>query len=110
MVLSIYYLLVALCEEIAFRGYIGTRIYRLIKKKWIAIIVAGILFVVMHFPYRMISYGMTLSQSTINNFSWILDLFTTHIILNFIYLKTNSLYGSIIPHWISNLAYNIVSK
>lgn len=110
LILLVYYFLVAVCEEIVFRGYIGTRIYGLIKQRWLAVMVVGILFVIMHFPYRMIAYGMTLSDLTINNVSWIIDLFTTHLILNFIYLKTNSLYGAIIPHWMSNFAYNIILK
>lgn len=58
----------------------------------------------------MIAYGVTLSDLTINNFGWLLDLFIFHIVLNFIYLKTNSLYGAIIPHWISDLAYSIILK
>ena len=41
------------------RGYIGMRIYGLIKKKWLATFAVGILFIIMHFPYRMIAYGMT---------------------------------------------------
>ncbi|MEF2663377.1 MAG: CPBP family intramembrane glutamic endopeptidase [Bacilli bacterium] len=108
--LIIYYLLVSVCEEFVFRGYIGTRIFGFFKNKYIAICLTGILFIVMHFPYRMIAYGMILSDLTINNFGWIIDLFITHIIFSFIYLKTNSLYGAIIPHWVSNLAYNIVLK
>ena len=108
LILLVYYLLVSVCEEFVFRGYIGTRIYGLIKKRWIAVFVVGILFIIMHFPYRMIAYGMTLYDLTIKNFSWIIDLLITHLVLNFIYLKTNSLYGAIIPHWMSNLAYNII--
>ena len=107
-ILLVYYLLVAVCEEFVFRGYIGTRIYGLFKNKWLAVFIAGILFIIMHFPYRMIAYRMTLSDLTIKNFSWIIDLFITHLVLNFIYLKTNSLYGAIIPHWMSNFAYNII--
>lgn len=110
MMLIIYYLLVSFCEEIVFRGYIGTRLFGLVKKKWLAVIVTGLLFIIMHFPYRMIAYEMTLGDLTINNMSWIIDLFITHTILSYIYMKTNSLYGSIIPHWISNLAYNIVVR
>lgn len=110
LILLVYYFLVAVCEEIVFRGYIGTRIYGLIKKRWLAVFVVGILFIAMHFPYRMIAYGMTLSDLTIKKFSWIIDLFITHLVLNFIYLKTNSLYGAIIPHWMSNFAYNIILK
>lgn len=108
--LIIYYLLVSVCEEFVFRGYIGTRIYGFFKNKYIAICLTGILFIIMHFPYKMIAYGVTLSDLTINNFGWLLDLFIFHIVLNFIYLKTNSLYGAIIPHWISDLAYSIILK
>lgn len=110
LILVVYYFLVAVCEEIVFRGYIGTRIYGLIKRRWLAIFVVGILFIIMHFPYRMIAYGMTLSNLTIKDFDWIINLFITHLVLNFVYLKTNSLYGAIIPHWMSNFAYNIILK
>lgn len=107
---AVYYLIVALGEEIVFRGYIGTRLYGFIKNQYLVIIINGILFVLMHFPYRMIVYGMTISDLTISNMGWIIDLFITHIVLTFIYLKTNSLYGSIISHWMSNLAYNLVLR
>lgn len=110
LILSIYYLLVSVCEEVVFRGYIGTRIYGLIKKRWLAVFVVGILFIIMHFPYRMIAYGMSLRDLTINNFSCMADLFITHTVFTFIYSKTNSLYGAIIPHWMSNFAYNILLR
>ena len=103
----VYYLLVAVCEEFVFRGFIGTRLNGLIKNKYIVIIVTGLLFVVMHFPYRMIAANMSISDFDIG---WLIDLFKTHLILSFIYMKTNSIYGSVIPHWISNLAYEIVLK
>lgn len=108
--LTIYYLIVALCEEIVFRGYISTRLYGLIENQYLVIIVSGILFVLMHFPYRMIAFEMTLSDLTIYNMGWILDLFITHVILSIIFLKTDSLYGAIIPHWMSNLAYNLIIR
>lgn len=108
--LVIYFLTVALCEEIVFRGYIGTRLHGLIKNQYLVIMITGILFIVMHFPYRMIAYSMTIVDLTIRNIGWILDLFLTHIVLSFVYMKTNSLYGSIIPHWMSNLAYNLVAR
>ncbi len=106
----IYYLTVGLCEEIVFRGYIGTRLYGLIKNHYFVILVNGILFVLMHFPYRIIMYNMTISDLTIFNIAWILNLFITHIVFSFIYLKTNSLYGAVIPHWMSNLAYNLIAR
>ena len=105
--LAIYFLLVSVCEEFVFRGYIGTRLNGLIKNKYIALFITGILFVVMHFPYRMIAANMSLSDFDIE---WIINLFIFHLIMSFIYMKSNSIYGSIIPHWISDLAYEIVSK
>ena len=103
----IYFLLVAVSEEFVFRGFIGTRLNGLINNKYIVIIATGLLFVVMHFPYRMIAFNMSLCDFDIG---WIINLFIFHLIMSFIYMKTNSIYGSIIPHWISDLAYEIVSK
>ena len=105
--LAIYFLLVSVCEELVLRGYIGTRLNGLIKNKYIALFITGILFVVMHFPYRMIAANMSLSDFDIG---WLINLFIFHLIMSFIYMKSNSIYGSIIPHWISDLAYEIVSK
>jgi membrane protease YdiL (CAAX protease family) len=110
IVLMVYYLSVSLCEEVVFRGYIGTRLNGIVKNQWISIILTGLLFVIMHFPYRMIAYGIPLQELTYGSLSWIADLFITHTILSIIYAKTNSLYGAILPHWMSNLAYAIVDR
>lgn len=108
--LIIYFFLVALCEEIVFRGYIGTRITGLVKNRYLSILLTGILFVLMHFPYRMIAYKMSLYDLFISNGGWILNLLFFHVVMNFIYSRTNSLYGSIIPHWLSDLGYDILVK
>ena len=105
--LMVYFLLVAICEEFVFRGFIGTRLNGLIKNKYIVVLITGLLFVIMHFPYRMTAANMSLSDFDIG---WIINLFVFHLVMSFIYMKTNSIYGSIIPHWISDLAYEIVSK
>ena len=105
--LIVYFLLVAICEELVFRGFIGTRLNGLIKNKYIVVLITGLLFVVMHFPYRMTAANMSLSDFDIG---WLINLFVFHLVMSFIYMKTNSIYGSIIPHWISDLAYEIVSK
>ena len=105
--LMVYFLLVAICEEFVFRGFIGTRLNGLIKNKYIVVLITGLLFVIMHFPYRMTAANMSLTDFDIG---WLINLFIFHLIMSFIYMKTNSIYGSIIPHWISDLAYEIVSK
>lgn len=105
----VFYFMVAVCEELVFRGYIGTRMHSLVKHKSLAVILSGILFVFMHYPYRMMAYGMTLSDF-FGNTRWIIDLFITHVVLSLIYMNTNSLYGAVIPHWISDLAYSIIDR
>lgn len=109
-VLTVYYFLVSFSEEIVFRGYIATRLYGFIKNKYFAWVLTGILFVLMHFPYRMIAYDMSIMDLTVGNIRWIVDLFVTHTLFTFISKKTNSLWGAVLPHWMSNLAYNIVAR
>ena len=58
----------------------------------------------------MIAYYMTLNDLLIGKFDWLVNLFIFRITMNFFYMKTNSLYGSIIPHWLSDLGYDIISK
>jgi len=105
--LTMYFLLVSICEEMVFRGYIGTRINGIFKNRFLSVLVTGFLFVVMHFPYRMITANMSICDFDIG---WIINLFVFNLVMSFIYMKSNSIYGSIIPHWISDLAYEIVSK
>lgn len=107
---TIYFFLVALCEEVVFRGYIGTRINGLVKNRLVTVLITGLLFVVMHYPYRMIAYNMSLYDITIKNIGWIINLLVFHVVMNFIYSRTNSLHGSIIPHWLSDLGYDVLIK
>ncbi|WP_035291897.1 hypothetical protein [Clostridium sp. KNHs214] len=51
------------------------------------------------------SYSSNLKLYTIKDGLLSLTLFGI-----FIFMKTNSLYGAIIPHWISNLASSIIDK
>lgn len=104
----LYYYAVGLCEEVIFRGYIGTRLCGLIKNVYVVTVLTGLLFVLMHFPFRMIAYHMTF-MGLATNFSYMTDLFVTHMILSFIYIKSDSLHGAILPHWVSNLSYAIVT-
>lgn len=104
----LYFFTVGLGEEVIFRGYIGTRLCGVIKNVYVATVLTGLLFVLMHFPFRMIAYHMTFMELA-TNFSYMLDLFITHLILSFIYIKSDSLYGAILPHWVSDLSYSIVT-
>ena len=57
-----YFVIIALSEEISFRGFIQPRLYPLVKNEWLTILIGGILFVFMHYPFQMAMRGMTFSQ------------------------------------------------
>lgn len=104
----VYYFTVGFCEEVVFRGYILTRLHGLVRNVYIDILLSGILFVLMHFPFRMAAYHMSFLELA-SNIPYMADLFVTSLILSFIRVKSDSLYGAILPHWISDLSYAIVT-
>ena len=104
----VYFFTVGLTEEVMFRGYLETRLHALTKHIWMDVIITGVLFVLMHFPFRMRAYSVSFIEF-ITNAPYILDLFITHLILSYVRIKSDSLYGAIIPHWISDFAYRIVT-
>lgn len=107
-VYTIYFMTVGVAEEVMFRGYIETRLHGFTKRMLLDVLLTGIMFLLMHFPYRMVAYNMSFWQ-LITNVQYMLDLFITHLILSYIRIKSDCLYGAIIPHWISDLAYKIVT-
>lgn len=108
LVYIFYFFTVGLAEEVMFRGFIETRLHGCTKSIILDVLLTGILFLLMHFPFRMVAYRMSFRQ-LITNVPYMLDLFVTHLILSCIRIKSDSLYGAILPHWISDLAYRIVT-
>ena len=108
LIYIIYFFTVGLCEEVIFRGYILTRLYGMVRNVFIDILLSGVFFVLMHFPFRMIAYNMSFFELAAN-VPYMIDLFVTSLVLSFIRVKSDSLYGAIIPHWISDLSYSIVT-
>lgn len=108
LIYIIYFFTVGLCEEVIFRGYILTRLYGIVKNVYIDILLSGIFFVLMHFPFRMVAYDLSFLD-LVTNVPYMTDLFVTGLILSFIRIKSDSLYGAILPHWISDLSYSIVT-
>lgn len=108
LIYIIYFFTVGLCEEIIFRGYTLTRLYGIVRNVYIDILLSGMLFVLMHFPFRMAAYNMSFFELAAN-VPYMADLFVTSLVLSYIRVRSDSLYGAIIPHWISDLSYSIVT-
>ncbi len=95
----VYFLLViALVEEIIFRGYLQTRIYGIIKKRIPSILIISFLFMIMHIPFQMGYANMNFITYIANNWITLCFTFLWHIIFNFLYMKYNSIIAPTIFH------------
>jgi len=97
-----YLLVIALSEEIIFRGYIQTRIYGIIKRRSFAILLTAFMFMIMHIPFQMGIAQMDLTTFVANNFITLMFQFSWHFVFNFMYAKYNSLLAPTIFHTVMN--------
>lgn len=102
-----YFIIIAFVEEIGFRGYIQTRIYGLIKNRFVGIIVVSFMFSFMHIPFQMARADTTFFSFIGSNFIWLIILLFWHIFFNFLHKKYNNILGNTIFHgfmdWGNNL-------
>lgn len=98
-----YFVIIGLVEEIAFRGFIQTRLYGLIKNDIAAVLVGAIMFALMHIPFQLAAHQM--------NFAGLLAnapfLIFWHIFFNFLHRKFNSIYGNTLFHGFMDLCSGI---
>lgn len=93
----------AIPEEIAFRGYIQTRLTGLIKNSVLLSCVNAFLFLSIHYPVKWIVNGY-FSFSLLPGF-YVICLILLHLLCDLVYRKTNCLWGSCLLH----ILYNIVT-
>lgn len=93
-----YLIIIALVEEIIFRGFIQQRLNGLIKNKYINLLVAAFIFGVIHIPFRL-AQGLTFIQVLIS----IIPVMVFHIYFVGIYKAGgNSVLSPTIAHAISD--------
>jgi len=91
------FLAVSLAEELLFRGYIQTRLYGLVGQGIAAVPLTGILFCLVHLPFR-IAGGRPVSAVQM---AYILCM---HVLLDFLCRKYDSLAAPVIAHGIIDWA------
>lgn len=102
-----YFAIIGLSEEIGFRGFIQPRLFPLVKKEWLMILIGGVLFVLMHYPFQMAARGMTLFEY------WPLFIenapfqFLWHIIFSLLYRRYGNIFGSTLLHCCVNMSEGI---
>jgi len=106
----LYFLFViALPEEIIFRGYLMTRL-EAAKGSWKqAVLLSGLLFVLIHIPYQYSVSGRgVVSYLLHGNLVTLLMTFIWHLVFCTLFKKTKSIYGAVLFHGImdwSNYIY-----
>jgi len=99
-----YFIIIGLVEEIAFRGFIQTRIYGLIKNDIAAVLVTAVMFALIHIPFQMAVHQMNFGQYFMTVFIGNMPfLLLWHIVFNFMQRKFNSVYGNTILHGFMDL-------
>lgn len=102
-----YFIIIGFEEEIAFRGFIQPRLFPILKKEWLTILIGGILFVFMHYPFQMAAHGMSAVEYFPLFISGAPLQFMWHCIFSLIYRKFGNLYGSTILHGFVDLSMGI---
>jgi hypothetical protein len=105
-----YFFVIALVEEIIFRGFIQTRIYGGIKNPILAVIITAFMFMMIHIPFQMGVAHMGAFEFIANNNVTLLFIFLWHIVFNFLYSKYNSIVAPTIVHAVmdwSNVLFNV---
>lgn len=97
-----FFIVIALSEEILFRGYIQTRLYGLVKNDVFAVILGGLLFSLLHIPYQMQRRGLSLPVFLQQYYPMLITTFVAHIFLNISFRKTNSLIVPVLVHGFLN--------
>lgn len=95
--------LIALVEEILFRGFIQTRMHGIIKNKIFSVIIVGIIFGIAHIPFQLIVYTGSIGDFLIQSSISIVFRASIHIYFNYIYERDNNILAPTITHAINNI-------
>lgn len=99
------FVVAAVQEETIFRGYIQTRLTGIIKKPVLSSLCTGFLFLLMHYPTRWVVGGFSLS---ILPLYYVICLIVLHFVCDFVYKKTNCLWGAIGLHFLYNVGQSML--
>ena len=102
-----YFVIIAFEEELSFRGFIQPRLYPLFKKEWITLIIGGILFVFMHYPFQMAARGMSFTQYFPLFIAGAPMQFVWHLVFSWFYRRYGNIFGGTILHGFIDMSMGI---
>lgn len=93
---------IAIPEEIIFRGYILSRMEQSSERKYAGVVISGIMFMLIHLPYQAVMNGGLLPL-ILNGYGVTLIMtFVWHIVFCILLKKTGAIYGAILFHAVMN--------
>ena len=104
-----FFICIAFTEEIAFRGFIQTRIEGIIKNKWVSILFVGIMFGLMHIPFQMIQANMSFIEFVSYDKYHLIITALIHIYLVYLYTRNNNILSSTITHTLIDFIPSIIN-
>lgn len=104
-----YFVIIAFEEELTFRGFIQPRLFPLLKKEWIMMLVGGILFVCMHYPYQMAARGMSFTQYFPLFIAGAPMQLLWHFVFSWLYRRFGNIFGGTILHGFIDMSMGIFS-
>lgn len=99
------FVVAAIQEEIIFRGYIQTRLTAIINKPIICSFCTALLFLGIHYPIRWVVAGFSLTSLSLY---YVISLIVLHFVCDFVYQKTNCLWGAILLHFLYNIGQSML--
>ncbi|MDO4542308.1 MAG: type II CAAX endopeptidase family protein [Bacillota bacterium] len=106
LVVTVTFVIGAVSEEMVFRGYIQTRLVGLIKNSYLASALNAILFLSIHYPVKWVVSGEFSLWAL--PLTYVICLVLLHFLCDFVYRKTNCLWGSILLHAVYNIGGAVV--
>ena len=98
-----FFVVIGLSEEVAFRGFIQPRLTPLFKKEWLTVVVVGVLFVFMHYPFQMATRNMSFVEYWPLFISAAPFQFISHFVFTWLFRRYGNIFGSTILHGFINL-------
>ena len=102
-----YFIIIGLSEEISFRGFIQPRLYPLVKREWLMILLGGILFVLMHYPFQMAARNMTIAEYWPQFIGNAPIQFLWHLAFTELYRLYGNIFGSTLLHGCVDMSMGI---
>ena len=102
-----YFIIIGLSEEISFRGFIQPRLYPLIKREWLMILVGGVLFVFMHYPFQMAARSMSFTEYWPQFAADAPFQFLWHLVFTGLYRRYGNIFGSAVLHGFVDMSMGI---